>query len=62
VEAALADGSFEKLFYFYYGPQIRQARLDKRVLINLPNPLLSPQTPLNRRELWFTLEDLKRLP
>lgn len=62
LEAALADGSFEKLFYFYYGPQIRQARLDKRVLINLPNPLLSPQTPLNRRELWFTLEDLKRLP
>lgn len=62
LEAALADGSFEKLFYAYYGKQIRQARLDKRVLINLPNPLLPPQTPLNRRELWFTLDDLKRIP
>ncbi|RZT09902.1 hypothetical protein SAMN05216319_1653 [Duganella sp. CF402] len=62
LEAALADGSFEKLFYAYYGKQIRQARLDKRVLINLPNPLLPPQTPLSRRELWFTLDDLKRIP
>lgn len=62
LEAALADGSFEKLFYKYYGAQIRQARLDKRVLINLPNPLLTVETPLHRKELWFTLDDLKRLP
>ena len=62
LEAALADGSFEKLFYAHYGPLIRQARLDKRVLINLPNPLLSPATPLQRKELWFTLDDLKRIP
>ncbi|QJD93722.1 amino acid ABC transporter substrate-binding protein [Duganella dendranthematis] len=62
LEAALADGSFEKLFYAYYGAQIRRARLDKRVLIHLPNPLLTPETPLQRKELWFTLDDLKRLP
>ncbi|MYM22366.1 hypothetical protein GTP46_06895 [Duganella sp. FT135W] len=62
LEAALADGSFEKLFYLHYGARIRESRLDKRVLISLPNPLLSPQTPLNRKELWFTLDDLKRIP
>jgi len=62
LEAALADGSFEKLFYAYYGKQIRQARLDRRVMIHLPNPLLPPQTPLGRKELWFTLDDLKRIP
>jgi hypothetical protein len=62
LEAALADGSFEKLFYAHYGAQIRRARLDKRVLIHLPNPLLTPETPLQRKELWFTLDDLKRLP
>lgn len=61
LETALADGSFEKLFYSYYGPQIRRARLDQRVLIKLPNPLLPPQTPLGRKELWFTLDDLKRI-
>ncbi|WP_229258376.1 hypothetical protein [Duganella rivi] len=62
LETALADGSFEKLFYVHYGALIRQARLDKRVLIQLPNPLLSPATPLQRKELWFTLDDLKRIP
>ncbi|MTW33867.1 hypothetical protein GM655_13710 [Pseudoduganella danionis] len=61
LELALADGSFEQLFYLHYGPGIRRAQLDKRVLIELPNPLLSPQTPLQRKELWFSLSDLKRL-
>ncbi|MRW90598.1 hypothetical protein GJ699_11425 [Duganella sp. FT80W] len=62
LEVALVDGSFEKLFSYHYGPLIRQARLDKRVVITLPNPLLTPETPLNRKELWFTLDDLKRMP
>ncbi len=62
LEAALADGSFEKLFYLHYGAQIRQARLDKRLIIPLPNPLLTPETPLQRKELWFTVDDLKRIP
>ena len=60
LETALADGSFERLFYLYFGPLIRRAKLDQRVLIQLPNPLLSPETPLARKELWFTLDDLKR--
>ena len=62
LEAALADGSFEKLFYKHYGPLIRKARLEQRRLISIPNPLLSPETPLTRKELWFSLEDIKRMP
>jgi ABC-type amino acid transport substrate-binding protein len=62
LEIALADGSFEELFYLHYGPLIRKARLDQRIVIDLPNPLLSPETPLSRKELWFTLGDLKRPP
>lgn len=61
LELALADGSFEQLFYLHYGPGIRRANLEQRVLIELPNPLLSPQTPLARKELWFSLSDLQRL-
>ncbi len=61
MELALADGSFERLFNLHYGPGIRRANLDQRVLIELPNPLLSPQTPLARKELWFSLSDLSRL-
>lgn len=62
LEAALADGSFEQLFYLHYGRLLHNARLDQRLVIELPNPLLSPQTPLARKELWFTLDDLKRYP
>jgi len=62
LEAALADGSFEQLFYLHYGRLLRNARFEHRLVIHLPNPLLSPQTPLSRKELWFTLDDLKRYP
>ncbi|GJJ00106.1 hypothetical protein RugamoR64_06440 [Duganella rhizosphaerae] len=62
LEAALADGSFEQLFYLHYGRLLRNARLEQRLIIQLPNPLLSPQTPLARKELWFSLDDLKRYP
>jgi hypothetical protein len=62
LEAALADGSFERLFHLHYGPLIRKARLDQRVLIELPNPLLTPETPLSRKELWLSIDDLKRHP
>ena len=59
LETALADGSFAQLFYLNYGPLIQRARLDQRLVIELPNPLLPPQTPLERKELWFTVDDLK---
>ncbi|MCU6497318.1 transporter substrate-binding domain-containing protein [Rugamonas sp. A1-17] len=62
LEAALADGSFAQLFKQHYGPLLRKARFDQRRVIELPNPLLTPQTPLARKELWLTLDDLKRHP
>ena len=62
LEAALADGSFEQLFYLHYGRLLRNARFEQRLVIQLPNPLLTPQTPLARKELWFSLDDLKRYP
>ncbi|MBA5637952.1 transporter substrate-binding domain-containing protein [Duganella sp. LX20W] len=57
VEAALADGSFDRLFYQHYGALIRRAALAGRRVIELPNPLLPPETPLGRRELWFVPDD-----
>ena len=60
LEAALADGSFAQLFDLHYGPLLRKARFGQRRVIELPNPLLPPQTPLARKELWLTLDDLKR--
>lgn len=53
LEKAIADGTFEKLFQQYYEPIIKRSGLDKRVIIELKNPLLPPETPLQRKELWF---------
>jgi len=53
LEKALADGSFEHLFLQHHGDDLRQANLQQRRVIELDNPLLPPQTPLQRRELWY---------
>jgi hypothetical protein len=55
LERALADGSFERLFRRYYGKQIRQAGPGRRRIIELPNPALPVETPLDRPELWLRL-------
>lgn len=59
LEAALADGSFDHLFLQHFGAALQQARLHERHLIELPNPLLPPATPLDRKELWL---DPRQLP
>jgi hypothetical protein len=62
LEAAIADGSFDRLFYQQHAALIARANLANRTLIDIKNPLLPPETPLNRPELWFRLEDLAHLP
>lgn len=59
LESAIADGSFDKLFDQYFGERLRKAQLNKRVLIELKNPLLTPGTPIDRPELWY---DFRRWP
>jgi hypothetical protein len=54
LEAAIADGSFERLFNQHFGAALRQARLDQRRVIELVNPLLPDGLPREHRELWFT--------
>ena len=53
LEKAIADGSADRLFDQHYGERLRQAHLDKRVVIKLKNPLLTPGTPVDRPELWY---------
>ncbi|WP_342120291.1 substrate-binding periplasmic protein [Pseudoduganella sp. OTU4001] len=60
LEAALADGSFDRLLLAYYRPMLDKAALGKRRVIELPNPELPPATPLARKELWLTLDQLRR--
>ncbi|WP_205208279.1 substrate-binding periplasmic protein [Chromobacterium haemolyticum] len=53
LEAAVKDGSFDKLFMRFNGPRLRALNLAQRRIIELPNPLLPKETPLKRKELWF---------
>lgn len=60
LEASIADGSFDKLFYRHFGNAIRQARLGERRIISLNNPFLPDATPLDRTDLWFQFDELTR--
>lgn len=53
MEIMLKDGSLNTLFRQHKGKLIKKTALFKRRLIKLPNPDLSPQTPLARSEWWI---------
>ncbi|WAJ70600.1 diguanylate cyclase [Catenovulum adriaticum] len=59
LEQAIADGSFDELFY--NAPHIKNAlklaKLSQRQVIRIPNPTLTEQTPLKRKALWLNLEN-----
>lgn len=50
---AISDGSFNELFNGFHGEFIKRANLRARNVIELHNPLLPKDTPVNQRELWF---------
>jgi hypothetical protein len=49
----IKDGSFDTHFRNYKNPLIERAHLKTRRLFRIPNPYLSPETPLARKELWY---------
>lgn len=53
LETMLQDGTLNTLFRQHKGPIIERCSLDKRRLLTVPNPYLSPDTPLQRPELWY---------
>lgn len=57
LRAALADGSFEWLFRKHpiNKEAFASARLSRRRIIDLHNPLLPPETPLGEAALWYRL-------
>ena len=55
LEMAVADGSFDKLFYATYLDMLQQLGLNKRTLLTLKNPLLPINTPLADKALWYQI-------
>lgn len=54
-ESMLKNGQFDEIFYKWHQDSIDKANLKGRKFINIENPLLTNNTPINRPELWFTL-------
>ena len=58
---AIADSSFDKLFYS--SPIVQSvmdnANLDSRIIFELKNPTLPKETPIDRPELWLNIENFK---
>jgi hypothetical protein len=57
-QMALQDGSFEKLFntHWYIQNTLKLAKIGQRRIFRLNNPLLPPETPLDRKEFWYVPE------
>ncbi len=51
--ALVADGTLERLARRQFGAMMQRHGLLQRRVLRLANPLLSPQTPLQQRALWF---------
>jgi hypothetical protein len=49
----IKDGSFDAHFKKFKEPLIERANLKTRRIFRIPNPYLSPETPLGRKELWY---------
>ncbi len=60
LEEAIADGSRDELLRREpeYASMWEHIGRQPRRVIDLPNPLLPPLTPITRKELWFSAEDL----
>lgn len=53
LERMLGNGSFDRMFQDFKRPFEQEIGLRNRSLIRIENPLQTPDTPLNRTELWY---------
>lgn len=53
LEAAVADGSFQRLHREQYGAVLKAHPISANRVLRLSNPLLPAETPVQRRELWL---------
>ncbi|MCF2947400.1 transporter substrate-binding domain-containing protein [Paraglaciecola aquimarina] len=56
---AIKDGSFDKIFNRYYSDIIEKSHLPKRKIFNLPNLNMTPATPLDKPELWYSIKNAR---
>lgn len=55
LRAMIKDGSFDKAFNQFFGPALESTKLAGRRIFHVENKLLSPETPLDDKSLWFAV-------
>ena len=60
LEAAIADGSFDALFFnnTLIKDALNRTNLNNRRVLRIANPEMHPDTPVNRPELWLDVRSL----
>jgi hypothetical protein len=53
LQTAARDGQLKALFYRYFAGVLKALDVNHRVVIELKNPLLPPETPFDRPEYWY---------
>lgn len=53
LEAIIANGVFDDIFYQHYGDLLDKLKKQNRHIIQLTNPTLPSSVPLHRKELWL---------
>lgn len=56
LETLIASGEFDRLFTLHYGEFLKRANVSERKVFKLVNPVLPDTMPLDRKELWLSLE------
>jgi len=59
LEHCIADGSLQAMIGERFGPLLTNLDLQSRRVLELRNPDLPDQTPLQRRELWMDVESTR---
>jgi hypothetical protein len=53
LESMVQDGTLKTLFHKWYGATLTRLEIDRRRVVELPNPQLDPADPLDRPALWY---------
>lgn len=53
---AQQDGSFDTLFSQHFGAHVERVKSEKRQIIPLTNPYLSPLTPIHNSSMWLNFD------
>lgn len=59
LKKSIEDGLFDKTLLLYLGEDLKNIGFSSRFVIDLENPLLPEEAPLDKPSPWFQLEQLK---